>query len=214
MSTAINFKGIKDGIVTNVPEEATFEQVLETLKDKLIESISFFAGSKVSIMFSGKSFSEQQQEEIKKMVVQYVGEEVEIQFDYKEPKGKQLMRSIDLNEGITKFHKGTVRSGQTLRTKGNLVIIGDVNPGADLSARGNIVVMGNLRGIVHAGCDGNREAYVVALSLHPVQLRIADIITRSPDDGEMKYEMYPEIAYVKEDTIFIDTFLNLNVYKK
>ena len=89
-------------------------------------------------------------------------------------------------------------------SEGNLVIIGDINPGAELIAAGNIVVMGSLRGIVHAGCDGNRDAIVSALYLQPTQLRIADIITRSPD-GEAKItEPIPEIASIKDGRIYIE----------
>ena len=39
-------------------------------------------------------------------------------------------------------------------TKGDLVILGDVNPGADISATGDIVVYGALRGVAHAGSPG------------------------------------------------------------
>jgi septum formation inhibitor MinC len=35
-------------------------------------------------------------------------------------------------------------------------------------------VQGRLRGIAHAGCQGNRQARIVALQLRPLQLRIAE----------------------------------------
>jgi len=80
---------------------------------------------------------------------------------------------------------------------------GDANNG-DVS---HIVIMGTVKGTVHAGAKGNREAIVAALNLLPTQLRIADVITRSPDEAETLHGMTPEIAYIKEDRIYIEEIL-------
>ena len=104
------------------------------------------------------------------------------------------------------MYKKTLRSGQLLKSEGNIVIIGDVNPGAEVVAKGNIFVMGSVKCIVHAGAEGNREAVVVALNLVPTQLRIADIITRAPDEN-VKANYIPEVAYIRDNRIFIEVFL-------
>ena len=82
----------------------------------------------------------------------------------------------------TLYHRGTLRGGQALHNLGNLVVIGDVNPGAELVASGDIVVFGALRGVAHAGAQGDRSARVIALELAPTQLRIATVIA-SGDAG-------------------------------
>lgn len=74
-------------------------------------------------------------------------------------------------------------------------------------ATGNVIVMGSLRGMVHAGADGNKEAVVAALNLQPTQLRIADVITRSPDTKEARQALIPELATVKDDLVYIERFL-------
>lgn len=79
------------------------------------------------------------------------------------------------------FFKGTLRSGQKLEAANSIVIIGDVNPGASVVAGGNIVIIGSLTGTVHAGANGNRNCFVIALSMSPIQIQIADIIARSSD---------------------------------
>jgi septum site-determining protein MinC len=114
-----------------------------------------------------------------------------------------------IDQGPAKFYRGTVRSGQLISYEGNLVVIGDVNPGGEVVATGNIIVMGSLRGMVHAGADGNKEAIVVAFNLQPMQLRIADVITRSPDEKELKntFTFIPELAYVKDDIVYIERYL-------
>lgn len=80
----------------------------------------------------------------------------------------------------------TLRSGQSIHFPGNVVVLGDVNPGAEIVAGGSIIVMGTLRGVVHAGATGIKNAVVTAFRLLPTQLRIADQITRAPDG------VYPE----------------------
>lgn len=84
--------------------------------------------------------------------------------------------------GQLRVHRGTVRSGDRLESSGDLVVLGDVNPGATISANGDVMVWGRLRGIAHAGREGDRRARVVALQLRPLQLRIADQVARGPDD--------------------------------
>lgn len=81
----------------------------------------------------------------------------------------------------TQYHKQTVRSGQVIRSNGNVVIIGDCHPGCEIHAAGDITVWGILGGIAHAGCNGNTKARIRALTLNAIQLRIADSYARRPD---------------------------------
>lgn len=78
------------------------------------------------------------------------------------------------------IHQGTLRSGDHRHVEGSLLVLGDVNPGAQIRATGHVLVWGRLRGTVHAGCMGDRAASIVALHLHPLQLRIADQVARGP----------------------------------
>lgn len=81
----------------------------------------------------------------------------------------------------TQYHKQTVRSGQVIKSNGNVVIIGDCHPGCEIHAAGDITVWGILGGIAHAGCNGNSKARIRALTLNAIQLRIADSFARRPD---------------------------------
>jgi septum site-determining protein MinC len=100
----------------------------------------------------------------------------------------------------TLYHRGTLRGGQTLHNLGNIIVIGDVNPGAELIASGDIVVFGALRGVAHAGAQGDAGARVVALELAPTQLRIATMI--AAPDGQSS-ESGPQHAYILGDRIAI-----------
>ncbi|MDQ6825588.1 MAG: septum site-determining protein MinC [Candidatus Eremiobacteraeota bacterium] len=82
---------------------------------------------------------------------------------------------VDIKTG-TLYHNGTLRGGQAMHHVGNIVIVGDVNPGAEVVASGDIVIFGALRGVAHAGAQGDGSARVFALELAPTQLRIATAI--------------------------------------
>jgi len=81
------------------------------------------------------------------------------------------------------LHRGTVRSGDHIEAAGSLLVLGDVNPGARVSAGGHVLVWGRLRGVAHAGCHGDQGARIVAMGLQPLQLRIADVIARGPQEA-------------------------------
>lgn len=110
--------------------------------------------------------------------------------------------NIIQNLNNTYLHKGTIRGGQKKIHRGNIVIIGDVNPGAVIIATGDIIVIGKLRGVAHAGAEGDTSATIIALDLQPIQLRIAGCIGRSPDAGIEKSNE-PEIAEIEEGQIVI-----------
>lgn len=95
----------------------------------------------------------------------------------------------------------TVRSGIEIRHPGTIVILGDLNPGGTVVAAGDIFVWGRLRGVAHAGADGNRNCRIMALQMEPTQLRIADAVARAPETPPSQF--YPEVAYVAPEGIRI-----------
>jgi len=108
------------------------------------------------------------------------------------------------------FHRSGLRSGQKIEYSGSVVILGDVNAGAEVIAVGNVVVFGAIRGLVHAGSQGNEKAFVCALSMLPTQLRIADRKTYFPDDliKKNKNKIDPVYAYVKGEEIYVVSITN------
>ena len=107
----------------------------------------------------------------------------------------------------TLYHRGTLRGGQALHNLGNVVVIGDVNPGAELVASGDIVVFGALRGVAHAGAQGDRSARVIALELVPTQLRIATVIA----SGAGASGHGPEHASIVDDRIVVVPFFEADL---
>jgi septum site-determining protein MinC len=97
----------------------------------------------------------------------------------------------------------TLRSGFKVTFAGHIVVVGDVNPGAEIIAGGSVVVWGKLRGVVHAGAQGNEQAVVCALDLSPTQLRIAEQIATAPT---RKGKAKPEMARIQDGQVVAETW--------
>ncbi len=122
---------------------------------------------------------------------------------------KEVVDKITETENLpTLYIRKTIRSGQSISSDGNIIVIGDVNPGSEIIAKGDITVWGILGGIAHAGSDGNEYARIRALKLNPVQIRIGDIFARRPDTINLPYiqkscEYTPEEAFTFKGNIVI-----------
>lgn len=221
----VSFKAKGNELILVMREEYDFDKVLESIEKKLDSSGRFFKGASLDVRYRGKKLDKEQERIISELIEEKASAVIksfEEDDDRQEQDNSQETEEYDsardkfkmkllyfkgLEEGMTKFYRGTVRSGTLVSYDGNLVVLGDVNPGGEIVAAGNVVVMGSLRGMVHAGADGNKEAVIAALSLQPTQLRIADVITRPPDSGQPRQGLLPEIAFVRDDIVYIETFL-------
>jgi septum site-determining protein MinC len=106
----------------------------------------------------------------------------------------------DLGKGTALFLNQTLRSGTRIEFAGHVVVLGDVNPGAEIVAEGNIMIWGRLRGMVHAGSDGDEETVICALEFSPMQLRIADDIL---DVKESPAGSSPQSARIENGKLII-----------
>lgn len=117
-------------------------------------------------------------------------------------------KKVEAENLPTLYLRKTIRSGQSISSDGNIIVIGDVNPGAEIIAKGDITVWGILGGIAHAGSDGNNYARIRALKLNPVQIRIGEVFARRPDTINLPYvqkssEYVPEEAFTYKGSIVI-----------
>ncbi|MFL0267787.1 septum site-determining protein MinC [Candidatus Clostridium radicumherbarum] len=200
----ILIKGNKEGLyaVIYMNKFKDFDDMLEALIEKLTKGKKFYRGATFKITTDLKYISSKDLNRLKDVLF----EEFLIKdciFEDREEKVNKVFSGI--YEGRTKFIRKTIRGGQTINYSGNIVIIGDVNPGAEIYAAGNVIVLGTLKGHVHAGFGGNEKALIAAFNLQPEILQIANIMTRSPEDG-LKPK-YPEVAKVKEDNIIVEPYL-------
>ncbi len=198
----VMFKGTKNGINILLQQDIPFSELKVLFEKKVIESAKFFEGVKTSIAFQGRTLSQEEETSLLDIITEHTTMNITfIRDGKKEDNTQTIPEGVTLPDDmeqyyITKYHKGSIRSGQCLTFDGSVVVIGDVNPGGEIKASGNIIILGQLKGIAHAGCNGMTDAFVSALYMIPVQLRIADIITRFPEENK-KGPKPPEFAYIE-----------------
>ncbi|MBN1303220.1 MAG: septum site-determining protein MinC [Anaerolineales bacterium] len=98
----------------------------------------------------------------------------------------------------------TLRSGVRIEYSGHIVVYGDVNPGAEIAASGSVLIWGRLRGVVHAGKDGDSSVFVCALDFSPTQLRIENEIAVLPQEENV----CPKKAQISDGKIVLEPWVS------
>lgn len=210
-------KSNKYGLIVILDSKLPFEKLKEEVADKFQSSAKFFGDAQMAVCFQGRTLSPDEQfalvdtisQSCQIQIVSIVDENKELEarmeqaIKEKEEEPDDLM---NLQDG--RFYKGTLRSGQVLESDTSVIILGDVNPGARVISKGNVIVLGTLKGNVFVGAAGNEAAFVAALSMEPMQIRIGDVIARCSDDASVKKKKKgadtPKIAYVEDGNIYIE----------
>ena len=203
MKSCISINLKTDKIVIKLNDDAEHQEVMDDLKRKLPELKKLYKDEKTPINVTGRVLKNKEMDEIQALIKDKI--DVEIEFDMPKTLGlygikKSFEKEIDMSE--TKFHKGSLRSGQKLESEGSIVVIGDVNSGAEVIASDNIVILGALRGLAHAGAKGNKQAIIAAGLIDTVQIRIANIVKEIDRDEEPLHKQ--SCAIVVEDKIVIE----------
>ena len=198
---SINLK--KNELVMKINEDASYDNIIDSLKKKLPELKKLYKDDKTPIRVSGKILKNKEIDELQEIIKQEI--DVDIEFDTPKSFGlASIKKTFDQEIAIseTKFHRGSLRSGQKMEVEGSAVIIGDVNSGAEIMASDNIVVLGTLRGLAHAGAKGNTQAIIAAGVFDSVQVRIANIVKEIDRDEEPLHKN--SYIYIGDSKIVIE----------
>lgn len=198
MNNCINISIKKNQVIIKIDENAEQREVISELKKKIIELKNLYKDDKTPILVTGKILKNKEMDEIQNIIKRFI--DVQIEFDSPKVLGlhgikKTFYKEVATSE--TKFHKGSLRSGQKIEFEGSIVIIGDVNAGAEVIASENIIILGTLRGLAHAGAKGNKDAIIEAVDIETVQIRIADIV-KEIEKEEGNIHKIRTSAYINE----------------
>jgi len=224
---AVIVKGQRDGISIMLDESIEFEQLKEVFREKVSGAKRFFEGANTSVSFKGRTLSENEEQNLLDIILA----ETTLRVDFVEGDGfiapvpqaqpsppanasskNQPASKIDsvaparlgYSESNTAYYRGGLRSGQSIKSSGSVVIMGDVNPGSEVVADGNVIILGALKGMAHAGAAGDDSCFVSALVMQPTQLRISSIITYIPAPAKgTKNSQAASYAYIKDDQVFV-----------
>ena len=214
----ITIKGKSGGVLEiSMQPLASYSDIKLAISEKLSKNKDFFTGTDVKVLFSGKTLSRAQKQELRRMLlmdydiknVTYADEVPESLVEVAtvtsneapaENPSRVSLVSREYFNAKSVFVSHTLRSGQRVECEGDVVVLGDVNDGAEVIAGGSIAVMGALRGLAHAGATGRSDVVVAASIMGPKQLRISGKIAVFPSDrlGDV-----PEIAEFKAGSIVI-----------
>ena len=177
MKSCITINLRKDNIIIKINEDFSQEEIVYMLRKKIPELKKLYQGETTPIVITGKVLKNKEIDEIQELIKRYL--DVNIKFDSPRTLGlhgitRTYNKEIATSE--TKFHRGSVRSGQKIEFEGSIIVLGDVNDGAEVIAGENIVILGILRGLAHAGAKGNKDAMIAASSIEAPQLRIANVV--------------------------------------
>lgn len=167
-----------DEIVLNVNIIAEMTEIVSELEIKLPKLKEFYKTSKIPMRITGKLFSETEIETLRSLIQEEI--DVKIKFDdVSDLLGlhaikKTFQANTEISE--TKYITNSIRSGQKEEYPGSLVICGDVNAGGEVVAGGNVIIVGSLRGVAHAGANGNMLAMISANSIDVTQIRIGNLV--------------------------------------
>ncbi len=212
----IEFKGSRNGLIVNVKKPATFEQIKSNIIERLESAVGFFNGAKIC-KINCKYLNDIQIIQIKDDIssrfdvefVELEHEDVVIRsFNTKYVNNLRSGENIEFDGDVIIMKD--MKSGSQVNSTSNVVVMGNVDPGAKVVANGNIIVMGQVKGFIHAGADGNENAYVVASDFKPKVLKIANNFAEAPEDDSYEEEKQsgPEIAFISDGRMVVESYLS------
>src|SRR5690606_30550284 len=207
LKNLVYIKGTNKGLVLQLDDQCSYTDLLKELQAKVSDP-ALEGSAEVQISLGNRYCTEAQIKEItevtqKNTELQVVGVKSDV------------VTVADCNQRVleqqSETYVGIVRSGQVVKADGDLVVVGDVNPNGRIVAGGNIYVLGRLKGIAHAGANGNRDAVIAASWLEATHLQIDDMLEIMTDELTVLSEQ-PEMecAYLhKSGSIIIDRLQEL-----
>jgi septum site-determining protein MinC len=222
----VAIKGIKDGLLVSLSTSEEWQSITSDLAARIDQQSAFFSGARITVDVGERPVPKHELGSLKALLERRglslwaVLSESATTIDAAQALDIKTSTPVTIpgreNSEETEFNpeedgtvgvmiKRTLRSGRTVNSTGHVVVLGDVNPGAEIIAVGDIIVWGRLRGIVHAGAEGDEEAIVCALDMNPMQLRIARYITTSPADKRRQPK--PELASVRKGQIVVEPWM-------
>lgn len=211
-NSLLQIKGIRDGLLITLTG-APWTDLLAAFVKSMDEQPAFFKGARVAL---DVGWQELRVAELSKLrdqlsergislwavlseskMTERTAQNLGLATRISKPRPPEFREAaaVALPEDAAKWVKGPLRSGGKVVYDGDVVVMGDVNPGAEIVAGGSVIVWGRLRGVVHAGAQGDEKAVVCALELAPTQLRIAGEIAVSP---KKHGKNQPEVACLKD----------------
>ncbi len=211
-ASSVMIKGTKSGIILVLDHTMDFESLKLQIVEKFRQSADFLGNATIALSFEGRKLTDDEKKQVldiihdnSKLNIVCIAETDPRKEKLLEKSLEQRLMALTTNTG--QFYKGNLRSGQVFESETSVIILGDVNPGAKVVSKGNIIVLGSLKGNAYAGAAGNDKAFIMALDMAPVHIKIADLFARPAEEKPKKNQpKEPKIVYVEDGSIYIEPF--------
>ncbi len=208
----VKIKGGKKGLQLSFAEDASFDEIWKHIEEKLESGSGFFLRGTL-VLVPRERFLKEEFEKLQKLfhehglICRMLTKEIAAADRKTAAQAGQAFKPAAASKKDDRVQEmvvvnRTLRGGQEIRTESSVLVCGNVNPGAQIIAGGSIDIRGTCRGLVHAGAAGDTKAFIIADHLMPTQIRIANLIARSPDHMEMT--QCAERASIKDGQIVIE----------
>jgi len=213
-NSLVQIKGLRDGLLVSLGN-ASWDDLRAALMEQIETRQSFFRGARVAIDVGGQIFHVNELSELRDTLsergvnlwavvsesptTEKTAQLLGLATRISKPRPQEMTRppaEAAGGEAAAMWIGRTLRSGTTrIEFPGHIVVLGDVNPGAEVIADGSILVWGRVRGVAHAGANGDNSAVVCGLDLSAGQIRVAGA-TAVP--SERSGEVRPEKISLKD----------------
>lgn len=214
MKNLIVMKSFQNGISIHMDAQADFSDILLEIAEKFQSARAFFKDVKVALSIEGRDLTSEEELKVIQTITANSDVEIICLIGKNEESNKGIIKALkrvetEKEEYNGRFHRGSLREGQSLETEGSVVVIGNVEKGASIIASKDIIVIGGLFGEAYAGVAGGDSHFIAALKFEPQRCKICDVrYNGAKEKGGLfanKNKFIPQIAYVKNNEIQVDS---------
>lgn len=210
MDRLVTLKSNRYGLGIHMDEEVPFDILMKSMEETFRKTAKFFQNAQMAVQFSGRHLNFTEEQKVLDLIAETTDIDVVCIID-NDASSEMAYKSIveqtlfNVHKRDGQFYKGTLSKKQVVESDTSIVILGDVELGATVAAKGNIIIIGELQGSAFAGASGDRNAYIVALSMKPQVLRIGDVEARRQVIYQESLAISgPQIATIDGNRIYLD----------
>ena len=213
MSSFVTIKSFSNGLKVFLDDTCSFEEIESEIKDKFEKSHDFFKGGKIAISFEGRTLSDIEERRLTKIMEESADLTILYVIGKDDKTNQSFAKAVERpvyskeNDVFDGIYSGSVKQFERLETKGNIVVLGDVEPGATIITDGNIIILGGLYGtaIINAKKDTDK-LFIAAndVSAEKIQIGINEYYSKEKSKWVVRPKMVSKIAFLSQGKIVLE----------
>ncbi|TWW14034.1 cell division inhibitor [Dellaglioa algida] len=181
---SVILKGYKDGYEIILKQDFGLDKILVELRE-LFDNLSAEKKNADDTVISfdikteNRLFTAEEKQKIEKIISEYHNFKVhKIESEVMTIEDANILKE---NDNVHLSYR-TIRSGQIVDLKGDVLFLGKLHQGGQLRATGNVFVMGEVQGVIHAGFENDTDSIIVGDVSAASQVRIGELVDIIDDE--------------------------------